>query len=271
VSHGGKNAAFSENGKSETVQPASPGDSPATFLVRHDDLEIIHGRLKGDRYLRRSVHRAGDIAMKGPVDYEIRSDEELGQRPGLVRRLRRVLVGEPIGSEPERAERLGVVTGLPVFASDNISSSAYATEEIMRILVLAGAGALAITLPITLAIILVLAIVVISYQQTIAAYPSGGGSYIVAKDNLDAPAALTAAGALVVDYVLTVAVSIAAGVAALTSLFPELHPHRVVIGSAFIGLIALGNLRGIRESGAIFAAPASVYLIALLRSLAISG
>jgi amino acid transporter len=227
----------------------------------------VHGRLPADRYVRLPQHKPASPATGLPgddEDYELRPDTaaEAGQ-DGIARRLRRVLIGQPIATEHEHAERLGVATGLPVFASDNISSSAYATEEIMRVLVLAGVGALTLTLPITFAIVAVLAIVVISYRQTIAAYPSGGGSYIVAKANLGAPAALTAAGALLVDYVLTVAVSVAAGIAALTSLFPALFPHRVLVGVTFIALIGLGNLRGIRESGAIFAAPAYIYLAAM--------
>ena len=127
-------------------------------------------------------------------------------------------------------ERLNVFTGLSIFASDNISSSAYATEEIMRVLLLAGAGALALTMPITIAIVVVLAIVVVSYRQTIAAYPTGGGSYIVASENLGRMPGLTAAAALLTDYVLTVAVSIAAGVAALTSILPGPVRLRVPLG-----------------------------------------
>src|SRR5262249_32617353 len=150
-----------------------------------------------------------------------------------------------------------------VFASDNISSSAYATEEIMRVLVLAGGGALALTMPITVAIVIVLAIVVTSYQQTIAAYPNGGGSYIVASDNLGPVAGLIAAAALLTDYVLTVSVSIAAGVAALTSIFPALYDPRVAVGIACVAILAIGNMRGIRESATIFAAPTYVYLAAI--------
>src|SRR5439155_3210945 len=142
--------------------------------------------------------------------------------------------------------------------------SAYATEEIMRVLVLAGAGALVLTMPLTIAIVLVLAIVVASYQQTIRAYPKGGGSYIVTSDNLGPIPSLVAAGALLTDYVLTVAVSIAAGVAALTSIFPGLFAHRVALGVGFVVLLCLGNLRGIRESGALFTAPTYVYLAAML-------
>src|SRR5438270_760847 len=137
-----------------------------------------------------------------------------------------------IPNEREIHERVNVVKGLAVFASDNVSSSAYASEEIMRVLVLAGAGVLALTMPITIAIVVVLAIVVASYQQTIRAYPSGGGSYIVASDNLGPFPGLVAAGALLTDYVLTVSVSIAAGVAALTSIFPDLYEHRILLGVA---------------------------------------
>src|SRR5438552_17068143 len=138
----------------------------------------------------------------------------------------------------------------------------------MRVLALAGAGALSLTMPITIVIVVVLAIVVVSYQQTIRAYPSGGCSYIVASDNLGPLAGLTAAGALLVDYVLTVSVSIAAGVAALTSVFPGLFDYRVVVGVGFVVLLKLGNLRGIRESGTIFTAPTYVYLVAIYGLLA---
>jgi amino acid transporter len=178
-------------------------------------------------------------------------------------RTRAILFGRPISLHEELAERLNVFTGLAVFAADNISSSAYATEEIMRVLVLAGAGALALTMPITVGIVIVLAIVVTSYQQTVAAYPHGGGSYIVAKDNLGTKPGLVAAGALLTDYVLTVAVSIAAGVAALTSIVPELFEYRVALGVFLVVLIAMVNLRGIRESGAVFSIPTYVYLVSI--------
>jgi amino acid transporter len=168
----------------------------------------------------------------------------------------------------EIGERLNVFTGLAVFASDNISSSAYATEEIMRVLVLAGAGVLALTLPITVGIVIVLAIVVTSYRQTISAYPSGGGSYIVASDNLGTMPGLIAAAALLIDYVLTVAVSVAAGVAALTSIFPGLYEPRVAVGVAIVVVIAMVNLRGIRESGLAFSLPTYVYLVSILGLLA---
>lgn len=205
-------------------------------------------------------------------DYQVVSGENLPTPDGATRqvaaRLKRVLIGRPIASAREHAERVGVITGLALFASDNISSSAYATEEIMRVLILAGVGALSSTLPITFVIVAVLAIVVTSYQQVIRAYPTGGGSYIVANDNLGPLPGLVTAAALLVDYVLTVAVSIAAGVAALTSVFPELFAHRVAIGVGFVMLLCLGNLRGIRESGVIFAAPTYIYLFAIFGLLA---
>ena len=186
----------------------------------------------------------------------------------LIGRVRTALFGRPLSIYDEVRERLGVIPGLSIFASDNISSSAYATEEIMRVLVLAGAGTLSLTMPITIGIVIVLGIVVTSYRQTIAAYPSGGGSYIVASDNLGTLPGLTAAAALLTDYVLTVAVSVAAGVAALTSIVPELFEARVVIGVAFIAAIALVNLRGVRESGLVFSVPTYVYLVSILGVLA---
>ena len=179
-----------------------------------------------------------------------------------------MLIGRRLRTSEEIRERIGVVKGLAVFASDNISSSAYATEEIMRVLLLAGAGALTLTMPITIAIVAVLAIVVISYQQTIGAYPNGGGSYIVASDNLGPGAGLVAAGALLTDYVLTVSVSIAAGVAALTSIFPAAYDWRVGLGVAFVAILCIGNLRGIRESATLFALPTYVYLVAIFGLLA---
>jgi amino acid transporter len=181
----------------------------------------------------------------------------------FLARSRRVLFGRPLSIHEEIGERTGVVTGLALFASDNISSSAYATEEIMRVLVLAGAGALALTMPITIAIVFVLAIVVISYRQTIKAYPNGGGSYVVASENLGPIAGLTAAGALLTDYVLTVAVSVAAGVAALTSIWPELFDYRVALGVGLVAVIAFINLRGIRESGLVFSVPTYVYFVSI--------
>jgi amino acid transporter len=144
-------------------------------------------------------------------------------------------------------ERLGRATGLAVFASDALSSSAYATEEILLILSLAGVAALSVAVPISLAIALLLAIVVASYRQTILAYPSAGGAYIVSRENLGTYPGLVAGAALLTDYVLTVSVSVAAGIAAITSAMPTLYPYRVELGVFGVASIALANLRGVRE------------------------
>ena len=160
-----------------------------------------------------------------------------------------------------RHERLRKRVALAVFSSDALSSVAYATEEILLILVLAGTAVLHYSVPISLAITGLLAIVAISYQQTIHAYPSGGGSYIVARANLGAVAGLIAGAALLVDYVLTVSVSVAAGVAAVTSAFPQLTPYRVALGVAFVAAIAVANIRGVRESGRIFAVPTYFFVV----------
>src|SRR5690349_4718958 len=168
---------------------------------------------------------------------------------GFLSQFKRFVVGKPIPSHLAHHERLSRVTGLAVLSSDALSSVAYATEEILRVLVLVGTAALSLSSPIAFVIAAILAIVVFSYRQTIHAYPSGGGAYIVSKENLGETAALTAAAALLIDYVLTVAVSIAAGVAAITSAFPATHAYRVEMAIAFVVLLMIGNLRGIRESG----------------------
>jgi amino acid transporter len=188
---------------------------------------------------------------------------------GLFSHLKRFVVGKPIPSHLARHERLSRVTGLAVLSSDALSSVAYATEEILRVLIVAGAAALGIASPIALIIAAILAVVVFSYRQTIHAYPSGGGAYIVAKDNLGELPALIAAGSLLIDYVLTVAVSIAAGVAAITSAVPEWHINRVEMTLAFVVVLMLGNLRGIRESGRIFAVPTYFFVVTILLLIAV--
>src|SRR5438309_2029458 len=180
----------------------------------------------------------------------------------------RFLIGKRLHSEAEAEERIGVATGLPILASDNVSSSAYATEEAMRILAIAGGAALALTMPIALAVVFVLAIVVLSESRVIRAYPNGGGSYLVARENHGVIAGLVAAAALLIDYVLTVSVSTAAGVAAISSFVPELHDHRVAVGVVLIAVLAVGNLRGVREAGLLFAAPTYAYMLAMYGLLA---
>jgi amino acid transporter len=177
-----------------------------------------------------------------------------------VHSLKKLFVGTPIATAQARHERLSNSSALAVFSSDALSSVAYATEEILLVLVAAGTIALEYSIPIGLAIAALIVVVVSSYRQTILCYPTGGGAYIVVKDNLGTLAGLVAGGALLIDYVLTVAVSVAAGVAALTSALPGLFPYRVLLGVAFIALIMTANLRGLRESGNLFAVPTYLFI-----------
>jgi len=182
--------------------------------------------------------------------------------------LKRLLVGKPIPSHLAHHERLSRVTGLAVLSSDALSSVAYATDFILATLVVAGVGAFVYAVPISLVIATLLAIVAFSYRQTIHAYPTGGGAYIVAKENIGATAGLIAAASLLVDYTLTVAVSISAGVLAITSAFPELEPYRVEMCLGFLAILTIGNLRGIRESGNIFAVPTYFFVVSIALLLA---
>ena len=184
-------------------------------------------------------------------------------RPDRASRLKRRIVGAPLATERLVHERLGKPTALAVFASDNLSSSAYATEEILRVLVVAGLGTAAFSkvVPITIALLLVLGVLLFSYRQTIRAYPQAGGAYLVTRDNFGVKPAQVAGVALLTDYVLTVSVSVAAGTAALTSVFEGLHAWRVPISLAFIVVLTFGNLRGVRESGRIFATPTYFFLL----------
>ncbi len=177
-----------------------------------------------------------------------------------LHRLKRLFVGSPLPTAQQRHERLGRATALAVFASDALSSVAYATEEILLVLILAGTVALSYSLPIAIAIAILIAIVVSSYRQTIRAYPQGGGAYIVSKDNLGTTAGLVAGAALLIDYVLTVAVSVAAGVAALTSAVPFLFRYRVPLCVLAVAAVSVANLRGLRESGKLFAAPTYLFV-----------
>jgi amino acid transporter len=165
------------------------------------------------------------------------------------------LIGRPLATADAPHQAIGKAIGLAVFASDALSSTAYATQEILIILAAAGTVALGLSFPIALAIVVLMAIVTISYEQTIHAYPGGGGAYIVARDNLGELPAQTAGAALLTDYILTVAVSISAGVAQLTSAFPGWAPWRVPIAVGLVLFIMLINLRGVKESGAAFAIP----------------
>jgi amino acid transporter len=178
--------------------------------------------------------------------------------------LKRFLLGRPIPSSLAHHERLSRVTGLAVLSSDALSSVAYATDFILATLIVAGVGAFAYAVPISLVIATLLGIVAFSYRQTIHAYPTGGGAYIVAKENIGQTAGLIAAASLLVDYTLTVAVSISAGVLAITSAVPRLDVYRVEMCLGFLAILTVGNLRGIRESGRIFAVPTYVFVVTIM-------
>lgn len=179
-------------------------------------------------------------------------------------KLKHFLLGSPLPTQRFKLERLPKVLGLAVFSSDALSSVAYATEEILLMLVAAGTAVLYLSWPISLAITGLLLVVVTSYYQTIHAYPSGGGAYIVAKENLGVNAGLVAGAALMIDYVLTVSVSIAAGVAAITSALPILYGHRVALCLLCILVLTLVNLRGVRESGKVFAIPTYLFIFSFV-------
>jgi amino acid transporter len=252
---------------SEGPEPRPPSEKPgsAAALERREE---VQGLRPGDRRVR--IVRPADF-RRTPGGF-VATEQALAPKGGAARAwigIRRALIGRRLATEEEQQERVSKKVGLAIFASDNISSSAYATEETMRVLALAGAATLALTMPITIAICVVLAIVVLSYLQVIRAYPQGGGSYVVASQNLGVLPGLVAASALLVDYFLTVAVSVAAGVAAVTSAMPELHDERVLISLALVALLTVGNLRGIREAGLIFAAPTYVYVAALVGLVAV--
>ena len=173
------------------------------------------------------------------------------------------LIGRPLSTADAPHQAIGKAVGLAVFSSDALSSTAYATQEILIILAMAGAGALSYVMPISIAIVVLLAIVTFSYEQTIHAYPGGGGAYIVARDNLGNLAAQIAGAALLMDYILTVAVSVSSGVAQVTSAFPILFSHRAALAVFLVGAVMFVNLRGVKESGSVFAVP-TYFFIAMM-------
>ncbi len=183
------------------------------------------------------------------------------EKPSPRFSLRRILLGSPLATHEMARQTVGKLVGLAVFASDALSSTAYATDEILFVLAVAGTAFFSLSIPISLAIAALLLILTISYRQTIFAYPSGGGAYIVARDNLGELAAQTAGAALLTDYILTVSVSVASGVAQIASAFPTLWPWRVELSVGLILAMMLVNLRGTRESGKIFAVPTYFFLI----------
>ncbi len=252
-----------------TRSPRRPDDKRVDPLL--EVRERRRGKRPGDAYVR-IVRPFDDVFEKGGDEGELIATERtvLERRGwhGVMRRLRTALIGRPIHSERESHERLTKVKALAIFSSDNISSSAYGPEEIMRVLALASVSAISLTLPLAGLITVMLAIVTVSYRQTIKAYPNGASSYIVASDNLGSIAGVLAAAALLIGYVVTVAVSVSAGVAALTSILPDLYAQRVLISVGLVVLLMLGNLRGIRESGTIFMIPTYFYILVMLGIIA---
>src|SRR5215213_6352817 len=184
---------------------------------------------------------------------------------------KRWLVGRPLSSSRMSETLLPKKLALPVFCSDPLSSNAYATEEILLVLSLGGLALIHLSPWVALAVVALLAIVILSYRETCRAYPNGGGAYTVSRDNLGRDASLVAASALLVDYVLTVAVSVAAGVANIVSAVPQLAPHAVSVSVGMIALLTLMNLRGVKESGTVFAIPTYGFIAVILIMIAVGG
>jgi amino acid transporter len=222
----------------------------------------LQGRKPGDRRVRVERPHAPYFRYTGPGHL---TAKEAASAPTtatgrVLANIRGIFVGKPLASDEELGERLSKTKALAIFSSDAISSSAYATEEILRVLVLGGVAALAFGLEISIAISILLVAVAISYRQICIAYPTGGGSYTVSRKNIGRTVSLVAASALLIDYVMTVAVSTSSAVEQIVSAFPVLFDERVLIGVAAIGLIAIANLRGLREAGNIFAAPTYLFI-----------
>jgi len=231
----------------------------------------IHGRKLGDRRLRVERPHSAYFRWTGPGQL---TAKEAASRPTTkagrwFAAVKGFFLGRPLTSGAEIGERLSKRKALAIFSSDAISSSAYATEEILRALILGGLGALALGLPISIGIAILLAVVAISYRQICLAYPTGGGSYSVSKANFGRLASLVAASALLIDYVLTVAVSTSSAVEQIISAVPSLAEQQVLIGVAAIVLITLGNLRGIREAGNIFAVPTYLFVVSAMLMIAL--
>lgn len=226
--------------------------------------EVRWGEASRGAYLRvvPSRQRFKQVAP-GHIEATREASKPVTPMERVVQAFKRITLGSPFASAQITHERLTKLKALAIFSSDALSSSAYATEEILLILVLAGSGSLHDSIPIALIIAALIAVVTISYRQTIRAYPSGGGAYIVAHTNLGRNAGLVAGAALLVDYTLTVSVSTAAGVAAVTSAIPSIHDLRVPIGLAVVAIMTMGNLRGIREAGTIFAIPTYFFIFSM--------
>lgn len=226
----------------------------------------LGGRKVGDRRVRVERPHSAFFRYTGPgqLTAKAAASAPTTTMGRAWARTKRIAIGRPLASEEEIGERLPKTKALAIFSSDAISSSTYASEEILRILVIAGPAALLLGPEIALAIAGLLLVVAFSYRQVCHAYPTGGGAYAVARANLGQRVALVAAASLLFDYMMTVAVSVAAGIAAITSFVPELLPWRAEMGVAAIAIIAVANLRGLRESGNIFAVPTYLYIVGAL-------
>jgi amino acid transporter len=262
-------AMTSPNDSQDGAQPPDDREPSMVRLQRRRGqaadaglFETIPSR-PGTPTFRRTRPGEQKLRRVGEDEYEAtplatRPETRLGR---LWQKARAVLIGAPLASAQLSHERLSKVKALAIFSSDNLSSSAYATEEILLILILAGTASLDSAVPIAFLIALLAAVVATSYRQLIRAYPGGGGAYAVTKENLGVLPSLLIGATLFVDYVLTVAVSTAAGVAAVTSSVPELFDFRIELAVAFVALLTLGNLRGIRESGSLFAVPPYFFIV----------
>ena len=235
----------------------------------------LQGRKPGDKRLRVERPHAPFFRYTGKGQLTAKEAASVPTTPGarLVARVRAILLGRPLHQEEEAGERLSKTKALAIFSSDAISSSAYATEEIILAFILGGAALAALTwsLPVAIAIAGLLAIVAFSYRQVCIAYPNGGGSYSVSKANFGRLASLVAASALLIDYNLTAAVSTSSAVEQIVSAFPALSDVRVLIGVGALALITLANLRGVREAGNIFAVPTYLFMFSAFAMIAIGA
>ena len=222
----------------------------------------LKGRKPADRRVRVERPHSPYFRYAGPGQLVAKPAANMELTPGarFFSRLRAFAFGRPLSNVEELGERLPKRKALAIFSSDAISSSAYATEEILRVLLIAGAGALFLSIEVAIAIAFLLTVVSLSYRQVCRAYPNGGGAYVVARTNLSPTFGLIAAAALLIDYVMTVAVSTAAAITQIQSVIPEAYDFRIEIAAVSITLITIANLRGLRESGNIFAVPTYLFI-----------
>ena len=283
--------------RSESAAPPSAGFDPAAYLPELSPEQLVLLARVG-RHWRSRVARRGTWRRALPVRTDLvpYSPQQIGRfahvefTPGraageltatpdalvpatlggrALRRTRRVLIGAPLRSAAVAHERMRKLIALPVLSSDALSSVAYGPEAMITVLALAGGAALGAALPIAAAIVVLMLAVGLSYRQIVRAYPGGGGSYVVASANLGELPGLFAAAGLMIDYVLTVAVSVSAGIAAVTSAVPGLHSATVPLGLAVIVVLLVGNLRGVREAGALFAWPTYAFILAIMMIVAV--